>query len=191
MGRYVAKRKPTIIINHTYQNLLWDLSLRGGSGFNEEREGSPLTFGDMFAIIRPSWLPRYPRETYEANVGSINLKLFRTMHLPEQADSWQNSFWSCGLVIDDRVIFTSDTRYDPDLIKSFTAKFDIEAIFHDCQFFTGGVHAGIDELARLPADIKKRIVLTHYGDDWEENLPKVKSGGFAGLAKQWHFYTFS
>ena len=35
MGRYVVREKPTIVINPTYQNLLWDMSLRGGSAYNE------------------------------------------------------------------------------------------------------------------------------------------------------------
>lgn len=190
MGRYVARKKPTIIVNPTYENLLWDMSLRGGSAYNEERAGSVLTFGDMWEVIRPNWLGGFPRETYGAEIGSINLKMFRTMHIPEQPSSWQSSFWSCGLVIDDRVMFTSDTRFDRELIESFDERFEFELIFHDCQFFTGGVHAGIDELAELPADIKRRMVLAHYGDNWEENITKVKDGGFAGLAKQWHFYDF-
>ncbi len=190
MGRYVVRKKPTIVINSTYQNLLWDMSLRGGSAYNEERAGNMLTFSDMWEIKRPDWLSGYPRETHEANIGSINIKMFRTMHIPEQPDSWQSSFWSCGVVIDDRVMFTSDTRYDPELITSFDEKFDLETIFHDCQFFTGGVHAGIDEIAKLPAKIKRKMILTHYGDNWEENLEKVEAGGFAGLAKQWHYYYF-
>ncbi|MBT3274530.1 MAG: MBL fold metallo-hydrolase [Spirochaetales bacterium] len=190
MGRYVTRSKPTIIINPTYQNLLWDMSLRGGSAYNEERAGNILTFGDMWNIIRPEWLSEYPRETHEANIGSINLKMFRTMHIPEQPDSWQSSFWSCGVIVDDRIMFTADTRYDRDLLESFDKRFNFEVIFHDCQFFDGGVHAGIDQLSDLPGDMKKKMILTHYGDNWEENVPKMKKNGFAGFAKQWHYYTF-
>ena len=144
----------------------------------------------MWEIVRPEWLKGYPRETHEANIGSLNIKIFRTMHIPEQPDSWQSSFWSCGVIIDDRVMFTSDTRYDPDLLLTFDEMFDLEAIFHDCQFFTGGVHAGLDQLTQLPEQIKRKMVLTHYGDNWEENIEKVESGGFIGLAKQWHYYYF-
>ena len=190
LGRYVTRKKPSIVINPTYQNLLWDMSLRGGSAYNEERAGNILTFGDMWNIIRPTWLSAYPRETHETSVGSINLKMFRTMHIPEQPDSWQSSFWSCGVIIDDRVMFTSDTRYDLELIESFDARFTLETIFHDCQFFTGGVHAGIDELAGLPAGSKARTYLMHYGDNWEDNRKKVDDYGFAGLAKQWRYYDF-
>lgn len=190
MSRYVTRTKPTIVINPTYQNLLWDMSLRGGSAYNEERAGSILTFGDMWNIVRPTWLGDFPRETHEANIGSINIKMFRTMHIPEQPENWQSSFWSCGVIIDDRIMFTSDTRYDPELLESFDGRYDLEVIFHDCQFFTGGVHAGIDELAQLPTDLKRKMLLTHYGDNWEDNLAKVNDGGFLGLAQQWRFYNF-
>ena len=190
LNRYVRREKPTIVINPTYQHLLWDLSLRGGAAYNEENSGMDLTFGDMWSIIRPSWLPAYPRETHEATIGSINVKMFRTMHIPDMTGSWQSSFWSCGIIIDNRIMFTSDTRFDPDLINSFTENFDLEYIFHDCQFFTGGVHAGLEEIATLPEAVKERMILTHYGDNWKEQEKKVADHGFYGLAKQWHHYLF-
>ncbi len=190
LGRYAARRKPTIIINKTYQQLLWDMSLRGGSAFNEEEAGVILDFGDLWNIERPKWLEGYPRETLEANIGNINVKMFRTKHIPDKPNSWQNSFWSCGVIIDNRVMFTSDTRYDPELIKNYMAIFDFEAIFHDCQFFTGGVHAGIEEIKQLPSEAKEMMLLTHYGDNWEEYEQKVKEYGFHSLARQWEFYNF-
>ena len=39
MSRYMTKSKPTMIINETYQHILWDMSLRGGSAYNEEEAG--------------------------------------------------------------------------------------------------------------------------------------------------------
>ncbi len=190
LNRYVRREKPKIVINPTYQTLLWDMSLRGGSAFNEEHSGEVLTFADMWEIVRPKWLESYPRETHEANVGSINVKFYRTMHIPDNPQNWQSSFWSCGLMIDDRVMFTSDTRFDRDLIDSFEELFEPELIFHDCQFYNGGVHAGIDELGTLPPEIRKKMMLVHYGDDWEDNEAKVAKFGFKGLTKQWHHYIF-
>ncbi|MBN1647564.1 MAG: MBL fold metallo-hydrolase [Spirochaetales bacterium] len=190
MGRYFRKKRPNIIISDTYQHLLWDLSLRGGAAFNEEENGRYLAFGDLFNIIRPDWLESYPRETLECNLGDLNIKMFRTMHIPDNPTSWHNSFWSCGLVLDNKVLYTSDTRFDRELIESFNGIFDLEYIFHDCQFFTGGVHAGIEELNTLPAEIKKKMVLMHYGDNWQDFQKKVKSYGFHSLARQWNFYDF-
>lgn len=189
-NRYVRREKPSIVINPTYQTILWDMSLRGGSAFNEEHGGDVLSFGDLWEINRPVWLESYPRETHEASVGSINVKIFRTMHIPDWPENWQSSFWSCGVMIDDRVMYTCDTRFDPDLVFSFNELFEPEVIFHDCQFFTGGVHAGLDELNTFPTEIKEKMILVHYGDDWEKHEQRVKDYGFNSLAEQWSYYDF-
>jgi len=188
MGRYMTKKKPVMVINETYQHILWDMSLRGGCAYNEEEARDMLVFSDFFDIIRPQWLAEYPRETFNADIGGINIKMIRTKHIPDSSQDWQSSFWSCGIIIDDRILFTSDTRYDIDLIKDYEKLFKFKAIFHDCQFFTGGVHASIDELNQLDAPIKKKMYLTHYGDNWEDFEQKIADYGFAGLAKQHIFY---
>jgi ribonuclease BN (tRNA processing enzyme) len=190
MGRYFAKRKPVMVINETYQHFLWEMSLRGGCGHNERTAHNILTFEDFFDVIRPQKLPEYPRETLSARVGKIDIKMVRTKHIPDSSTDWISSFWSCGVVIDERVLFTSDTRYDPDLVSYYDNKFNLETIFHDCQFFSGGVHANLDELKQLPENIKKKMYLTHYDDTWEKYEEKVKKYGFAGLAKQQIFYAF-
>jgi ribonuclease BN (tRNA processing enzyme) len=190
MNRYVRHEKANIIINHIYQHYLWDMSLRGGAAFNEEHEGEDLVFTDFWNIIRPKWVPDYPRETMEADIGGINVKLFRTMHIPDHPKSWRSSFWSCGVIIDERVMFSGDSRFDPELLESFDKMFNLEIIFHDCQFFTGGVHVGIDELGTLPEETRKKMILVHYGDNWEENLSKVRKYRFKGLAEPWVYYDF-
>ena len=190
MGRYMTKRKPKMVINETYQHILWDMSLRGGSAYNEEDAGDILGFHDFFEPIRPDWLPNYPRETLSAQVGSIDIKMMRTMHIPDSSWDWHSSFWSCGIIVDDRVLFTSDTRYDPELITSFDSMFNLEAVFHDCQFFTGGVHASIHELKGLPADIKKKTYLSHYGDNWEDFEDTVSEYGLADFARAHTHYIF-
>jgi ribonuclease BN (tRNA processing enzyme) len=166
------------------------MSMRGGCEYNEEDAGDVLHFKDFWEVIRPQWLPDYTRETYGVKVGGIDIKIMRTKHIPDSSSDWQSSFWSCGVIIDDRIFFTSDTRYDHDLVEYFESRFNFEAIFHDCQFFTGGVHASIDELNNFSPAIKKKMYLTHYGDNWEENEPKIAEYGFAGLARQHVFYRF-
>ncbi len=189
-GRYITKKKPAMVINETYQHILWDMSLRGGCGYNEEEAQVMLSLSDFFELICPEPLHGYSRETMQAKVGAIDLKMMRTKHIPDSSSDWQSSFWSCGVIFDNRVLFTSDTRYDSDLVCQYDERFQFEAIFHDCQFFTGGVHAGIEELALLPMDIKKRMYLTHYGDNWEQFEDSVSGDGFAGLARQNTRYIF-
>jgi ribonuclease BN (tRNA processing enzyme) len=189
-GRYVTKRKPTMVISEAYQHILWDMSLRGGCAHNEEVHGDVLSFKDMFNVIRPSALSAFKRETQEVNIGSINIKIFRTKHIPDSSDNWENSFWSCGLIIDNRIMFTSDTRFDEDLLTQYDQIFNFETIFHDCQFFTGGVHASLDEISALPVSLKKRMALMHYGDDWEKYEDRIKKEQFYGLVRQHQFYDF-
>jgi ribonuclease BN (tRNA processing enzyme) len=190
MGRYAAKKKPNMVITEAYQDILWEMSLKGGAGFNEGKIDNTLCFYDFFKVIRPKPVANYPRETFAVRIGAIKLKLMRTKHIPDHSDSWENSFLSYGLVIDDKILFTSDTRYDPDLVYDFEKRFHFHAIFHDCQFFTGGVHASLEEIKNFSTKIKKKMFLTHYGDDWEQFEPQVKKYGFAGLAKQNTFYEF-
>ncbi|NLV67263.1 MAG: MBL fold metallo-hydrolase [Spirochaetes bacterium] len=190
LGRYFTKRKPVMVINETYQHILWDMSLRGGCEYNEEEAGDMLTFKDFWEVIRPQWLPDYNRETFGARVGQIDIKIMRTKHIPDSSSDWQSSFWSCGVIIDDRVFFTSDTRYDRDLVDSYESKFNFETIFHDCQFFTGGVHASLEELKNLPSETRKKMLLTHYGDNWDEFEDKINEYGFAGRAMPHVHYTF-
>ena len=188
-GKYISKSRPSIIITKTYKHLLWDLSLRGGCGFNQDEFGKQLCFEDFWDVHYPKRINIFSRDSYEADSGSINIKIFRTMHIPEE-DSWDSGFWSCGLIIDNRILFTGDTRFDPSFIMEAERLFNFDVIFHDCQFFSGGVHAGIEEINKLPAEIKRKTLLTHYGDNFEEKKDIAEKYGFAGFAEQWKYYDF-
>jgi mRNA degradation ribonuclease J1/J2 len=187
MNRYVTHTKPVMHITSAYQRLLWSSSLRGGCALNETPR---LTFRDFFDVDRPEPLPGMPRECYAVRVGGIELVMFRTRHIPDSARDWTESVWSTGIVVDRRVMFTGDTRFDPELLESFDALYPLEVVFHDCQLFTGGIHASIDELSTLPEGLRKRMMLVHYGDGWEASLPKVASGGFRGIVEQQVIYRF-
>ena len=186
-GRYVSQVKPRMVITGEYESILWEQSLRGGS---EMSESVPLKFEDLWEVVRPTPVADAPRETWEANIGNINVKMPRTMHYPDDAPSWRESQWSCGIIIDDRILFTSDTRFDEELLYTFDEQYDFEIIFHDCQLFTGGVHASINELATLPASLKSRMILMHYGDNWKDFQKQVREAGFHSWARQGHSYTF-
>ena len=186
-ARYVSRTRPNMIITEEYERILWEQSLRGGSEMSESQQ---LTFRDLWNVIRPTQVASAPRETWEANVGSINLKMPRTMHYPDDAASWQDSQWSCGVIIDNHILFTSDTRFDEDLLFSFDEQYHFDVIFHDCQLFTGGVHASFDELCTLPERIKSRMVLMHYGDNWQDFRDRARDAGFHAWARQGHNYRF-
>jgi ribonuclease BN (tRNA processing enzyme) len=190
MGRYFAKRKPALIITEEYKKILWDMSLKGGIAYGEIKDGRPLEFDDVFDAVNPAPVTLLGRDAWHVAVGGIDLTLFRTKHIPDSAASWHDSFFSLGAVIDGRVLFTSDTRFDPDLVRECEAAWPLEAIFHDCQFFTAGVHASLEELALLPPETRKKTWLTHYGDNHVQFNKRVKDLGFAGLARQKVCYDF-
>jgi ribonuclease BN (tRNA processing enzyme) len=185
--RYVSQTKPTMVINEEYQKILWEQSLRGGS---EMSESHPLAFGDLWNTIRPTMVSDAPRETWAADIGGIHVEMPRTMHFPDDAPGWQEAHWSCGVIIDDRVLYTSDTRFDRDLLESFDDRYNFETIFHDCQLFTGGVHCSLNELATLPDHLKAKIILMHYGDNWPDFYQEGLDMGFRGWAQQGHTYSY-
>ena len=186
-GRYVARKKPGILITPEYQEILWEKSLAGGA---RHAEGQGLSFNDFWDVTRPKLLEDAPRETWQAQIGSIDVKMPRTMHTPDSAASWEDSAWSCGLVLDERIMFTSDTRFDPDLLISFDQWLGLDYIFHDCQLFTAGVHASIQELSTLPAELRSKIILMHYGDNWKEFKHHASEYGFHSWAQEGHLYCF-
>lgn len=189
MNRYGPKTKPKMIITEDYEEMLWHFSLKGGCAFNERKGGKILDFSDFFIPIRPKKIKDVPRLIYEINFENINIKLFRTMHIPDSAKTWRDSFVSFGLIVDNKVLFTSDTMYDRELIDSFLKEFDnIQYIFHDCQFFKGGVHAYYKDLLTYPDEVRKIMFLTHYGDNYKAF--DSKKDGFAGFTEQGCYYIF-
>lgn len=189
MSRYFVQKKPNIFITEEYQDILWNYSLRGNQ-YNEVHDDKYLTFEDYWNPIRPVPCGGQPRDTHEISIGSINLKLVRTRHYPQQAKSWEDSAYSVAVIMDDRILFTGDTQYDPDLVTSYDELYHFERIFHDVQFSSGGIHAGLDEVVDLPPHIKQRTFLMHYPDSWRDQVQRVRNEGFAGFAQEGRFYDF-
>ena len=190
-ARYAQKPRPRVLITETHQDLLWERSLRGGC---EHNEAGLVRFSDLVRPLRPHWLRSEPREIYQATLGDLELIIFRTKHIPGDVAQWEQAYWSTGVLIDGRVLFTADTRFDlglfADLETSGFPMDNVEAIFHDCQLAgKGAVHATYQELQALPSHLKSKTWLTHYGDDFAQFTPEEQ--GFAGFAQPWHFYRYT
>lgn len=188
MNRYVLRSKPTMYIPNRYQKILWNQSLRGGSEMSEVHEGKGLEFTDFWNVLRPTRRPRLPNGAQHFSVGTIDVTTFRTRHYPEQATSWKEAMYSIGWIVDDRVFFSGDTQFDPDLVLDLDNRFHFEVLFHDVQFFTGGIHASLDEISQFPAHIKERMYLTHYGENFRQFEQTVRNEGFAGFIHQQTLY---
>lgn len=167
-NRYVAipqfgKKKLSMIISEEYEEILWNYSLRGGMEQNEySAEGKPLVMSDFFELIRPQWIEREPRLKLEIDFQGIHIELFGTNHVPEQASSASSAFITHGLHIDGRIFFSGDTKFDRALLDTYAHRSDY--MFHDASFFPNPVHASLEELRTLPADMKEKMFLVHYGD---------------------------
>lgn len=189
LGRYVSKEKPRMIITKEYEEILWNFSLKGGCAFNERKINKYLEFSDFFESIRPEKIMDTPMPILNIDFKNINFKLFQTSHIPDSSKDWRDSHLSYGVIIDNTILFTSDTKYSEDMIYGLLNEFkEIKFIFHDCQFFSGGVHASYQELLNFPVDIREKMYLTHYGDNYEEF--DVKKDFFGGLTEQGHYYFF-
>ncbi len=182
-SHYVVKNKPRLILTGSYKKILWERTLRGGC---EHCESDVFQFEDLADFIFPNRIAESPREIYEVEIGGMALTFFRTVHIPTEDDNSSSKFWSTGLLIDDNVIFTGDTRFDPLLFEQLPMD-NIDTIFHDCQLHEpGAVHATYNELKTIGDGLRSKIHLTHYGDTFEEFDPP--SDGFAGFAQPWTIY---
>lgn len=188
-NRYLAmnndKPKLKMIITEKYQKILWERSLRGGLEWNELLGNQKkMTFYDYFDPIRPQKISNNLRDIFEIDYKDIHLEIYGTNHIPDKAKTQKQAFTSYGLYIDNRLMISCDTKFDRDLIDLYAYRSDY--IFHDCSFFSNPVHASIQELRTLPDDIKKKMFLMHYGDNWNEQ----DINGFAGFANQGIRYIF-
>lgn len=190
VNRYVAKKRPHLIASSEYGHMLWNQSLKGGAAYNERHDGKPLELSDLWECCEPVAVPDADRDLMRFVLGSLQFDIFRTKHIPDNATSWKTSALSYGVVINKKVAYTSDTRFDPDLISFLTNHYQLDAIFHDCQLFTGGVHASLEELATLPDAVKSKMYLMHYGDMALTQPERATIHGFRGFAQQWHTYSF-
>ncbi len=189
-NRYVAmpfsgKPNLSMIISEDYQEILWNMSLRGGMEWNEtNQEGKTLTFTDYFTILRPKITAHQPRLRMDVTVGDIHIEIFGTNHIPEQATNAGNAFITYGVLIDGKIFYSGDTKFDRSLLDMYHPL--AEWMFHDTSFIPNPVHASLDELRTLPEEIKKKMFLVHYSDVWQnQNVEE-----FAGLAQQGVRYIF-
>ena len=202
MNRYTpdpeTRGLPQLIILRDYQDILWSKSLSGGAEFCEANQGRTLQITDFFDILRPKTQQIHGRKVWVYQHGPMEIMIMRTRHFPDTAVSVDESQWCSGVFINRRVWISGDTMFDPEYPQRFAE--DAEVMFHDCQLFQGGVHASYQELMTLPTDIREKIFLYHFGDNWDQIHTWVREGdkfsgdpakdGFLGWAQQQVAYDF-
>ncbi len=188
IGRYITKQTVNIIIPKPFKKKLWNESLRGGIQFSESGK---MKFEDYFTEIPNERILKKPFEIYHAELGNIDLKLFRTRHVTTRPDSFKDSQLSYGVLIDEKILFTGDTQFNEPQLRFLLTKYkNIEYIFQDCDVsgYSSGVHASYDQLCTLPPEIRSKMYLCHYSDS--VNSIDALVDGFKGLAKPGVYYDF-
>ncbi len=177
--------KPQIISSINILMNLWDQSLKGGLS---TIQGRYALLQDFFFIM--ALRPGEPgRERFTIH-RRYQFRTFPTDHVQiERKYDWP----SYGLHVTDlqtqeTAFFSGDTKYDFDVYRSMMEPAGI--CFHDAQLIAhpSPVHALIDELRMMPAAIKRKTWLYHYGDNWDDPAYDYVAHEFAGFARQQERY---
>lgn len=169
--------RPELLAVQEIVEPLWAETLRGGLGLIRNRR---MALSDYFRV-------RALREDVPARWAELRMTPVRMPHV--RADGRRHD--SFGLFLregDGREIFIStDARLDRDRLAEADRR--ASAVFHDCE--TGphqsGVHAHYRELRELPAALKAKMWLYHYG---ETGGMDPKADGFAGFVRKGQSFRF-
>jgi ribonuclease BN (tRNA processing enzyme) len=169
--------KPQIISSINILVNLWDQSLKGGLS----------TLPGRYALLQDYFFIQALRSGEPGQDRFHLLKrycfeIFPTDHVQiERKYDWP----SYGLFITDTttgesVFFSGDSRFDY-ADKMGRAKL----CFHEVQLVEqpDPVHALISEMRTLPADVKAKTFLYHYGDTWDSGPFEFVNHEFAGFAE--------
>lgn len=176
--------RPRLISSAEILRELWEHSLRGGLGV---LQGGRRVLEDYFEVI-----PVDPRCGAGLEwAGGCILVPFPTDHIRlERKHDWP----SLGLVIrqaggGESVFLSGDTGFDPETYLPLMASAGV--CFHEVHLGSEelAVHTSLGQLQTLPAEIKRKTYLYHYGDDWDDRAYVEATREFAGFARPFHRYT--
>lgn len=158
---------------------LWDHSLKGGLNTLQNRYALLQDYFFIRALV-----PGHPdKNTF--SLGPYIFEIFPTDHVHiERKYDWP----SYGLFITDpgsgaSVFYSGDTRFD---YPAYGRMLEAATLcFHDCQLFDqqDSVHATLTECRTLPAAIKAKTVLYHFGDNFDDQALQPAYAEFKGLAR--------
>ena len=178
--------KAELIATPKVAEALWDHSLKGGLG---ALPGRPAQLGDYFTV-QPIHLPGQGNPDRFTMGDRYELTVFRTHHIQMNE---KYDWLSYGLNVTDRlsgetVAYSGDTRFDPATFDGIMAGAKI--IFHDVQLEDedGAIHAPLSLMRTLPDDIRRKIILYHYGDAWDGGAYDDVHRDFAGFAQPMQRY---
>ena len=177
--------KPRIISTINILNNLWDNSLKGGLNSIQYQLTVMKDYFNAKTLVHNDKV----HATFSA--CGLNITLVRTDHIYIEKKFDVPSY---GLILENqnterKLLFTGDTKFD---YETFQWLFDhCDVIMHDCQLFEQdlAVHATFGQLQSLPPNIRKKMLLMHYGDNFEDMATDAKKH-FLGFAVQQKEYDF-
>jgi ribonuclease BN (tRNA processing enzyme) len=173
--------KPQLISPASILANLWDDSLKGGMSAMPGR----------YALLQDYYFILALREDNPEHAGFHLLKrylveVFPTDHLAiRQKYDWP----SFGVQITDTktgetAFYSGDTKFDYPTYSSMLHA--ARVAFHEVQLIDQPhpVHTLLSQLRTIPADVKSKLWLYHYGDDWDSGAYDDAAIEFAGFAEQ-------
>ncbi len=169
-----------MIIHPAFRRNLWNMTLRGGLGFNEPGMcGEEELFFEYFDVIEPKPIESPDgRECWETECDGIAIRLIRTEHTQGGVGRDGAEFYTHAVLIDNTIFFSGDTTFDRELLEVHAA--DASLIIHDVGLVDTPLHPTLDQLRTLPEETRARTLLIHY----PEALHDHDTTDFLGLAEK-------
>jgi ribonuclease BN (tRNA processing enzyme) len=146
---FVDGRPVRLVTSPDVRAVIWDQRLRASMGtLWNGQQFRQLGFDDYFDHLPLAW-------TEETVVGPFRIRARRTRHhVPTSALLIEAGGRTLG--------YSSDTAFDPELI-AFLGEADL--IIHETNY--GPAHTPYASLATLPGDLRARMRLIHYPDQFD------------------------
>lgn len=158
--KYGHGRKPVLYVPELLAEPLWEHTLKGGLG----QDGIE-SLEDAFDVR-----PLREGQAVELAPG-LSLEIIRTPHIPGK-----NSY---SLYLNDEIFYSADMIFQPEMLEELVYRRGCRKILHEVQLTgPGQVHTTLEELLSLPADIREKISLMHYGDEMESYIGQTKEMDF-------------
>jgi glyoxylase-like metal-dependent hydrolase (beta-lactamase superfamily II) len=166
---------------------LWNCTLRGGLGVLHDRRA---TLNDYFvptpirASVAGDGEPVRLLDRYEiCLVPTDHIRMKERYDWPSVGVCFRDSAHG------HTALFTGDTRFDPPGLGALYE--EATMIFHDVLLHDepDPVHARLSDLRSLAESVRRKMLLYHFGDDWDEPSYESVAREFRGFAVPQTRYT--